>query len=159
MLEKAVKELEEELNKLPAPSVADLAAKQTTKRIKKKKENTDLKVLEGIQHEEIDVSYEKKMTEDRELDINDEKVRDRWSRYIGAMGIDAVGKQAKADILVIGLAPFALEVVKNLVLSGCRKLTIVDEGDIQVEDLAGGFFYQEEDVGKKRIESILYKIR
>jgi molybdopterin/thiamine biosynthesis adenylyltransferase len=66
------------------------------------------------------------MTEDRELDINDEKVRDRWSRYIGAMGIDAVGKQAKADILVIGLGPFALEVVKNLVLSGCRKLTIVD---------------------------------
>ena len=48
------------------------------------------------------------MTEDRELDINDEKVRDRWSRYIGAMGIDAVGRQAKADILVIGLAPFSL---------------------------------------------------
>lgn len=45
MLEKAVKELEEELNKLPAPSVADLATKQATKRIKKKKENTDLKIL------------------------------------------------------------------------------------------------------------------
>ena len=23
----------------------------------------------------------------KELDINDEKVKDRWSRYIGAMGI------------------------------------------------------------------------
>lgn len=42
------------------------------------------------------------------------------------MGIDAVGRQAKADILVLGLAPFALEVVKNLVLSGCRKMTIVE---------------------------------
>lgn len=62
-----------------------------------------------------------------EIDINDEKVKDRWSRYIGAMGIDAVGKQSKADILVFGLGPASLETVKNLVLSGCRKLTIVDE--------------------------------
>ena len=72
------------------------------------------------------------MTEDKELDINDEKVRDRWSRYIGAMGIDAVSRQSKADILVIGLAPFALEVVKNLVLSGCRKLTIVDDAVVKL---------------------------
>lgn len=62
-----------------------------------------------------------------EIDINDEKVKDRWSRYIGAMGIDAVSKQSKADILVFGLGPVALETVKNLVLSGCRKLTIVDD--------------------------------
>ena len=27
---------------------------------------------------------------------HDEKVKDRWSRYIGAMGIDAVAKQSKA---------------------------------------------------------------
>jgi molybdopterin/thiamine biosynthesis adenylyltransferase len=43
------------------------------------------------------------------------------------MGIDAVSKQSKADILVFGLGPMALEVIKNLVLSGCRKLTIVDD--------------------------------
>ena len=43
------------------------------------------------------------------------------------MGIDAVSRQAKADILVFGLGPFALEIIKNLVLSGCRKLTIVDD--------------------------------
>lgn len=66
-----------------------------------------------------------------EIDINDEKVKDRWSRYIGAMGIDAVSKQSKADILVFGLGPMALEVVKNLVLSGCRKLTIIDDKDVR----------------------------
>lgn len=99
------------------------------------------------------------MSQGKELDINDEKVRDRWSRYIGAMGIDAVGRQAKADILVIGLAPFALEVVKNLVLSGCRKLTILEEGIVELKDLAGGFFYQQEDIGKKRVEAALYKIK
>ena len=30
------------------------------------------------------------------MDISDEKVKDRWSRYIGAMGVDAVAKQAAA---------------------------------------------------------------
>ncbi len=37
------------------------------------------------------------------MDINDEKVKDRWSRYIGAMGIEAVSKQSKASILLLGL--------------------------------------------------------
>jgi molybdopterin/thiamine biosynthesis adenylyltransferase len=57
------------------------------------------------------------------------------------MGIDAVNKQSKADILVFGLGPVGLEVVKNLVLSGCRKLTIVDDRIVKWEDLSGGFFY------------------
>lgn len=48
------------------------------------------------------------------------------------MGIDAVSRQSKADILVFGLNPFALEVVKNLVLSGCRKLTICDESEVKL---------------------------
>jgi molybdopterin/thiamine biosynthesis adenylyltransferase len=67
------------------------------------------------------------------------------------MGIDAVSKQSKADILVFGLNPLALEVVKNLVLSGCRRLTICDEKLVSMEDLSGGFFYTLEDVGKKRV--------
>jgi molybdopterin/thiamine biosynthesis adenylyltransferase len=120
-----------------------------------------LKKLEEEVQEEIDVEYDKKniMGTGKEIDINDEKVKDRWSRYIGAMGIDAVSKQSKADILVFGLGPMALEVIKNLVLSGCRRLTIVDEKDVRYEDLSGGFFYNEADIGKKRLESILYKIR
>ena len=75
------------------------------------------------------------------------------------MGIDAVSKQSKADILMFGLGPLALEIVKNLVLSGCRKLTVCDDQLVSLEDLSGGFFYTKEDVAKKRLESILYKIR
>jgi hypothetical protein len=30
------------------------------------------------------------------MDVGDELVRDRWSRYIGAMGIEAVEKQSNA---------------------------------------------------------------
>lgn len=75
------------------------------------------------------------------------------------MGIDAVSKQSKADILVFGVGPAALEVIKNLVLSGLRKLTIVDDKVVRMEDLSGGFFFTEAEVGKNRAECILYKIR
>ena len=30
--------------------------------------------------------------ESKTINVNDEKVKDRWSRYIGAMGIEAVAK-------------------------------------------------------------------
>ena len=45
MLEKAIKELEEELNKLQPPSPNDLAHKQVSKRTKKKKETKDMMAL------------------------------------------------------------------------------------------------------------------
>ena len=47
------------------------------------------------------------------------------------MGVDAVSKQSKADILVFGLGPMSLEVVKNIVMSGCRKLTICDDSNVK----------------------------
>ncbi len=117
--------------------------------------------LEKDEGETIDVSYEKDLSnlKPNEIDVNDEKVKDRWSRYIGAMGIDAVKFQAKADILVFGLNPFALETVKNLVLSGCRKLTICDRKAVNIHDLSGGFFYTTDDIFKNRVKSILYKIK
>lgn len=42
----------------------------------------------------IDMSYApvKESKEQMTIDIDDEGVKDRWSRYIGAMGIEAVAK-------------------------------------------------------------------
>lgn len=86
MLEKAVKELEVELNKLPVPTSEDLKKEQSPLK-KKKKEHLNISPtkLDAVM-EEIDVSYGE-ARENIELDINDEKVKDRWSRYIGAMGV------------------------------------------------------------------------
>ena len=42
--------------------------------------------------EDIDVSYDEKPQTTNELNVNDAKVKDRWSRYIGALGIEAVAK-------------------------------------------------------------------
>jgi tRNA A37 threonylcarbamoyladenosine dehydratase len=58
-------------------------------------------------------------------------VRDRWSRYIGAMGVEAVKKQAESQVLLVGLGALGLEIAKNLVLSGLKRLTIVDNEKIR----------------------------
>ena len=62
----------------------------------------------------------------QQMDINDEKVKDRWSRYIGAMGVEAVAKQSKASILLLGLGGVGVEIAKNIVLSGCKQLALCD---------------------------------
>ena len=36
----------------------------------------------------------------QDINVDDEAVKDRWSRYIGAMGIEAVAKQAAANIFL-----------------------------------------------------------
>ena len=55
---------------------------------------------------------------------DDDKVKDRWSRYIGAMGIEAVRRQANSTILVYGAGGLGIEIAKNLVLSGINSLTL-----------------------------------
>ena len=62
-------------------------------------------------------------------EVGENILQDRWSRYIGAMGIEAVKKQAESSVLLIGFKPLGLEIAKNLVLSGLKKLTIVDNSN------------------------------
>ena len=156
MLVEAVKELESELNKLEAPSSKDFQKKIIKKREKKVK-NTD--TTKGITNlEEIDVSYDKDV-KFKELDINEAGVKDRWSRYIGAMGMDAVAKQANSSIFLSGLGALGVEISKNIVLSGVKRFTIHDSRKTTWKDLSGQFFLGNEDIGKNRAESSLAKIQ
>jgi ubiquitin-like 1-activating enzyme E1 A len=54
-----------------------------------------------------------------------------------------------AKILVIGLKGVATETIKNIVLAGIGKLVVVDVEDVSERDLGAGFFFRDEDVGKK----------
>lgn len=74
------------------------------------------------------------------IDIEDEKVKDRWSRYIGTMGIEAVAKQAEATIFLSGLGGLGVEIAKNLVLAGCKELILHDTYVPTAFDLASQFY-------------------
>jgi molybdopterin/thiamine biosynthesis adenylyltransferase len=71
------------------------------------------------------------------MDVTSEDVRDRWSRYIGAMGMDAVTKQANSSIFMSGCGPMAIEIAKNMVLSGVKRFTVHDDKKTTYTDLAG----------------------
>ena len=43
----------------------------------------------------------------------------------------------------------ATETIKNLVLAGIGRLVVVDADDVSAADLGAGFFFRDEDVGKK----------
>lgn len=54
-----------------------------------------------------------------------------------------------ATILVMRLRGIATETIKNIVLAGIGKLIMIDDEDVSEEDLGAGFFFRDEDVGKK----------
>ena len=158
MLLEAIKELETELNKLQPPSGKDLKQKVLKRKQKKAEQiNPDTGVADL---EDVDMTYEKdQIVKHKEMDIQDEGVKDRWSRYIGAMGLDAVTKQANASIFLSGLGALGLEVTKNIVLSGVKRFTIHDAAKASYRDLSGQFFLTEEDIDKNRAEASLNKIQ
>lgn len=53
--------------------------------------------LEGIDVAD-DNQIDSSQKADKEIDVDDDAVKDRWSRYIGAMGVEAVAKQSRASI-------------------------------------------------------------
>jgi molybdopterin/thiamine biosynthesis adenylyltransferase len=74
---------------------------------------------------------------DKEMNVLDDAVKDRWSRYIGAMGVEAVAKQSAAHIFVSGAGALGIEISKNLVLAGCKSFTLHDCKPISYRDLSG----------------------
>jgi molybdopterin/thiamine biosynthesis adenylyltransferase len=54
-----------------------------------------------------------------------------------------------AVILVLRLRGVATEAIKNMVLAGIGKLIVADTEVVHEEDLGCGFFFRDEDVGRK----------
>ena len=134
---------------------------------RKRKPGTDMDVEEeedkGIDFyvqkmDDIDVTYEEAVQQ-RAIDIKDENVTNRWSRYIGAMGIEAVEKQANAQLCIFGLNALGVEIAKNIILSGVKRFTICDGKKVEYEDLAGQFYLSEDDIGKNRAKACMSKLQ
>jgi molybdopterin/thiamine biosynthesis adenylyltransferase len=121
-------------------------------------------IAEGKQDlEAVDMDTDDEKTETidttKNIDIDDEAVKDRWSRYIGAMGVEAVAKQAAANIFLSGAGSLGVEIAKNLVLSGCKSFTLHDSKLTTSHDLSGQFFLNPEDIGKQRSVACLHRLQ
>ena len=51
---------------------------------------------------------------------------DRFSRQIGAYGLECMGQLIKMNVLVVGMRGVGVEVAKNLALAGPRSVTLFD---------------------------------
>ena len=109
--------------------------------------------------EEVPVPEAAQEAVERAFDADSAGVRDRWSRYIGAMGIDAVRRQTASSVFVGGLRGLGAEVAKNVVLSGVRRLTLHDPGLVQEEDLGSQFFLRSADMGLARAAASVRRIQ
>ncbi|KAG2151348.1 hypothetical protein DEU56DRAFT_777406 [Suillus clintonianus] len=81
-----------------------------------------------------------------------------YDRQIRLWGLEAQQRMRNATILVIRLRGTATEAIKNIVLAGIGKLVIFDSEEVKEEDLGAGFFFRDEDVGKKRVDAAKARI-
>ncbi|KAJ3550575.1 hypothetical protein NMY22_g383 [Coprinellus aureogranulatus] len=82
-----------------------------------------------------------------------EEEASRYDRQMRLWGLEAQQRMRNATILVVRLRGVATEAIKNMVLAGIGKLVIVDGDDVVEEDLGAGFFFRDEDVGRKRLDA------
>ncbi|KAJ8519013.1 hypothetical protein ONZ45_g4000 [Pleurotus djamor] len=81
-----------------------------------------------------------------------------YDRQIRLWGLEAQQRMRNATILVVRLRGTATETIKNIVLAGIGKLIIVDGDTVAEEDLGTGFFFRDEDIGKKKVDAAKARI-
>ncbi len=166
MIVEIVKELEQALNEIEPPK--ELAEEGNGGDVSKIKEKTQESTvfaggesIEGVDVAEDTAEELAKKTHEKEnkLSVEDVGVKDRWSRYIGAVGIDAVAKQAKSNVLVCGAGGLGIEIAKNLVLSGCKEFVLQDSRNVTRLDQTAQFFLLDSDLGKNRAEACIGRLQ
>eukprot|EP00759_Apiculatamorpha_spiralis_P024831 PhF_6_TR27979/c0_g1_i1/m.41415/K03178/UBE1, UBA1; ubiquitin-activating enzyme E1 len=81
-----------------------------------------------------------------------------YNRQVYAVGADAQRKYSVTDILLVGLSGLGVEIAKNLILTGIRSVTLLDEAPVTFYDLSTNFYASEKDVGANRVDVVLAKL-
>ena len=91
---------------------------------------------------------------------NSERIdEDLYSRQIICFGIDTMQKISNLKILIIGLRGLGVEIAKNIIVSGPKSVTIFDHNKVEINDLGSNFYLTEKDIGKRRDESCINKLK
>ena len=84
---------------------------------------------------------------------------DLYSRQIIYLGIDSMKKISQLKLLIIGLRGLGVEIAKNIIVSGPKSVTIFDSNKVEINDLGSNFYLSEKDIGKRRDESCISKLK
>lgn len=81
-----------------------------------------------------------------------------YSRQLYVLGVDAMRKMQNADVLVSGLGGVGVEVAKNIVLGGVRSVTLHDQSNCGLRDLAAQFYLGKSTLGQNRAEACIKQL-
>ena len=84
----------------------------------------------------------------------------RYSRQIGTYGNETMKKLSELKVFIIGLKGLGVEVAKNIILSGPKRVSLYDKDIVTLKHLGTNFYLKEEDIGKKTLsEASLQKLK
>lgn len=75
-----------------------------------------------------------------------------YSRQIAAYGSHAMNKISQLKIFIQGIRGLGIEISKNIILAGPKKVTIFDKNKIVINDLTSNFFYKKKISAKEEMK-------
>lgn len=82
-----------------------------------------------------------------------------YSRQIRTYGLETMLKLQNLRILLFGMRGLGTEIAKNLILSGVKEIQILDENSCEINELGSNFFISEKNIGERRDNSCLQKLK
>ena len=82
-----------------------------------------------------------------------------YSRQIVAFGFNAMNKLSKLRVFIYRLGGLGIEITKNIILAGPKIVNIFDDNKIKIEDCGSNFYINEKDVGLRKDEVCLPKLK
>ena len=71
-----------------------------------------------------------------------------YSRQLGVYGLETMKKIIKLNILIYGMRGLGIEIAKNIILAGPKKVTIFDPNIAKINDLTSNFYLTKDDIKK-----------
>ena len=82
-----------------------------------------------------------------------------YSRQLGIIDSESMAKLTSLQYLIVGLRGLGIEILKNLILEGPKRVDIYDPNLINIYDLNSNYFANEENLNKARDETVIKKIK